>query len=166
MPDYGPDDPWANYTPKYSYTPTPDKESKEYGRTKYWLDVLLKENNDIEEDGFETDGPVTPMAPTTSSNPKRPRTIKAGYDFGTKTLTIVYRDGDWYEYHDVPEHMWYDFLQAESKGRYIDSSGLYTWANSNRVNMNTMPKSKRILMSDMTELLKYLYSPKKSKKEE
>ncbi|NBW10072.1 MAG: KTSC domain-containing protein [Caulobacteraceae bacterium] len=165
MPDYGDNDPWANHTPKNSYTPNPDKESKEYKQTKYWLDTLLEDSNE-ELDNFETDGPSSPMMPTTSTNPSRPRTIKAGYDFSTKTLTVVFRDGTWWEYREVPDFMWYDFMQAESKGKYLKESGLDTWPNAGLADVSKMPKSKRVLMSDLTEFLKYMYSPKRNDKEE
>lgn len=162
MPDYGPNDPWANHTPKYSYDSKPDKNSSDYRKLSNWLDILL-ENNEEEPADFQTDGPTAPMMATTSTNPARPRTIKAGYDFSTQTLTVVFRDGTWWEYREVPDFMWYDFMQAESKGKYLRESGLDTWPNSGIANVSEMPKNKRVLMSDLTEFLKYMYSPKKRK---
>jgi hypothetical protein len=44
--------------------------------------------------------PIT-VNPTRTSNPSRPRTLAAGYDGKTDTMTVVFRDGAVYEYYDV-----------------------------------------------------------------
>ena len=45
--------------------------------------------------------------------------LAAGYDVSTGTLEIEFRKGGaiW-QYLDVPENMWHEFLSAESQGKY------------------------------------------------
>lgn len=62
--------------------------------------------------------PIT-QRPTATTNPNRPRTIAAGYDPERKTLTVVFRDGTFYNYYDVSKAMWNSFKAAPSKGKYI-----------------------------------------------
>ena len=57
--------------------------------------------------------------PTATSNPKRPRTVAAGYDKVRKTLTLVFRDGTFYNYYEVSPQMWATFKSLPSKGAYI-----------------------------------------------
>lgn len=59
------------------------------------------------------------VVPTTSSNPARPRTVAAGYDRIRETLTVVFRDGTFYNYYGVTPREWQDFKARVSKGRYI-----------------------------------------------
>jgi len=135
--------------------------------TKYWLDVLTDEENpDIDkpkDDKFEVDSDTSfpSLATTGSTNPERPRTVKAGYDFKEEKLIVVFRDGTWWEYRGVPEFMWYDFLAAESKGKFLKQSGLDEWADMGPVNINTMPKHRRVQMSNIKEFTDYMYVGKK-----
>jgi hypothetical protein len=62
--------------------------------------------------------PIT-QRPTSTSNPRRPRTVAAGYDRDKKVLTIVFRDGTFYNYYEVSEYMWNTFKMLPSKGAYI-----------------------------------------------
>jgi hypothetical protein len=57
--------------------------------------------------------------PTATSNPKRPRTVAAGYDKQRQTLTLVFRDGTFYNYYEVSAAMWQTFKSLPSKGAYI-----------------------------------------------
>lgn len=57
--------------------------------------------------------------PTSTSNPRRPRTVAAGYDRRRSTLTIVFRDGTFYNYYEVSAAEWGMFKSLASKGRYI-----------------------------------------------
>jgi hypothetical protein len=46
----------------------------------------------------------------------------AGYDASSGTLEIEFRrDGAVWQYFDVPETMWHEFLGAESQGKYWHS---------------------------------------------
>lgn len=59
------------------------------------------------------------VVPTSTSNPKRPRTVAAGYDVDRQVLTVVFRDGTWYNYYEVTLAEWKSFKATVSKGRYI-----------------------------------------------
>jgi len=68
--------------------------------------------------------PIT-VKPTSTTNPGRPRTIAAGYRPGTSsdgssgTLTVIFRDGSYYNYYNVEPYLWQQFKQVKSKGRFI-----------------------------------------------
>ena len=64
--------------------------------------------------------PIT-LVPTSSSDTKRPRTVAAGYDKERQVLTVVFRDGTWYNYYEVNLSEWNSFKSMVSKGRYIYS---------------------------------------------
>lgn len=68
------------------------------------------------------DRTLLPYQPTPTINPGRPRTLAAGYDEGTRTLRIKFRDGDIYEYYQVPPSVWWKFQRAQSPGRYINTT--------------------------------------------
>lgn len=59
------------------------------------------------------------LVPTSTINPERPRTVAAGYDEGRQVLTVVFRDGTFYNYYDTDRATWDEFKRAQSKGRYI-----------------------------------------------
>jgi hypothetical protein len=59
------------------------------------------------------------IIPTSTMNYKRPRTVAAGYDKARQVLTVVFRDGTFYNYHDVKGQTWNAFKGAYSKGRFI-----------------------------------------------
>lgn len=61
------------------------------------------------------------VVPTSSSDTKRPRTVAAGYDSDRQVLTVVFRDGSWYNYYEVSKTEWQGFKTIVSKGKYIYS---------------------------------------------
>lgn len=61
------------------------------------------------------------LVPTSTINPERPRTVAAGYDQKRQVLTVVFRDGTFYNYYEVDLNGWQQFKAAPSKGRYIAS---------------------------------------------
>jgi|SRR5690242_3142388 len=67
------------------------------------------------------DRPLLPYQPTPTINPGRPRTLAAGYDDRTQTLRIKFREGEIYEYYQVPPSVWWKFQRAASPGRYINT---------------------------------------------
>ena len=78
------------------------------------------------DDATEREAPAPlSIVPTSTSNPDRPRTIAAGYiaykESGSGTLTVVFRDGTYYNYYGVTQHEWTGFKAATSKGRYISA---------------------------------------------
>jgi hypothetical protein len=73
--------------------------------------------------------PITDI-PTTTSNPERPRTVAAGWESyaargisgGTDdvgVLTVVFRDGTYWNYYDIGIGEWSSFQRSRSKGWYI-----------------------------------------------
>ena len=62
--------------------------------------------------------PLT-LVPTSSSHPERPRTVAAGYDKSRGVITVVFRDGTFYNYYEVSASEWQDFKRRVSKGQYI-----------------------------------------------
>lgn len=63
--------------------------------------------------------PIT-VNPTNTSDPGRPRTLAAGYDGGTHTLAVVFREGALYEYYDVTPAQWQRFKRSASPGKFIN----------------------------------------------
>jgi hypothetical protein len=59
------------------------------------------------------------VVPTSTTNAKRPRTVAAGYDRRRLVLTVVFRDGTYYNYYEVLPSSWQAFKSRVSKGRYI-----------------------------------------------
>lgn len=59
------------------------------------------------------------VVPTSSSNPRRPRTVAAGYDKARQLITVIFRDGTFYNYYDVDPKEWQAFKSRVSKGQYI-----------------------------------------------
>ena len=65
--------------------------------------------------------------PTSTSNWRRPRTVAAGYDYNPDSdkgvLTVVFRDGTFYNYYDVPPSVWIEFHDSFSKGPMLNQIG-------------------------------------------
>jgi len=57
--------------------------------------------------------------PTATTNPNRPRTVAAAYDASKYTMTIIFRDGTFYNYYGVDNDEWLGFKSTSNKGRYI-----------------------------------------------
>jgi len=53
------------------------------------------------------------MIPVQSSNH-----VAAGYDSDQAIMRIEFKDGSMYEYFDVPQYIWDEYLAAESQGSY------------------------------------------------
>ena len=68
----------------------------------------------------EDDSPADlTVVPTSTTNPKRPRTVAAGYDEDEEKLTVVFRDGTFYNYYEVDGGEWAAFKANRSKGAII-----------------------------------------------
>ena len=123
-------------------------------------EYLFNPSSKVKEKEVETKYEVMSahnLRATTSTNPKRPRTLKAGYDFETKTLTVVFWDGTWWNYYDVEPDMWEGFVLAESKGKYLDSSGLNKWPKMGLADPAGMPRDKRAQLNSDKEFSSYMY---------
>lgn len=103
------------------------------GRGNYVDNSIFRQSYDVDDDTGELivpglQGPQEEegsqpakisVVPTSSSNTKRPRTVAAGYDEDRSVLTVVFRDGTWYNYYEVTVSEWKAFKAAVSKGKYI-----------------------------------------------
>jgi hypothetical protein len=84
---------------------------------------------------------------TSTSNPLKPRTVAAGYDPKTMTMTVVFWDGTWWNYYDVPDDIWAGFEQADSKGAYLQESGLNTWDSMGPADMAALRPNQRAMLN-------------------
>jgi len=94
-----------------------------YVETKDEMDTRYDPKNDeyFYDKSDSSPAPLT-IVPTSTSNPERPRTVAAGYEMdenGMGMITVVFRDGTYWNYYDVPVRVWEDFKTALSKGRFI-----------------------------------------------
>ena len=98
-----------------------DKETLNYYDPNTGMDY----NNLAELEGAHSGEDETPaeltLVPTSTINPERPRTVAAGYDKIDKKITVVFRDGTFYNYYEVSPSEWQAFKARVSKGRYIYS---------------------------------------------
>lgn len=83
-------------------------------------DILTAQ--EIQQALLGNDDRLLPYQPTPTINPGRPRTLAAGYDERTMTLRVKFRDGDVYEYYQVPPSVWYKFQRVSSPGRFINTT--------------------------------------------
>lgn len=60
------------------------------------------------------------VAPTKTTNPGRPRTLAMGYDYGTDTLRVVFREGAVYDYFNVSTAQWWRMKRSASPGKFIN----------------------------------------------
>jgi hypothetical protein len=113
-------------TGKYYVTSTAyDPATKQrYSRGGLEYENLAADYGADARDYEEAPAPIT-VKPTSTTNPLRPRTIAAGYRPGTSedgrsgTLTVIFRDGSYYNYYEVEPYLWQQFKQVKSKGRFI-----------------------------------------------
>lgn len=96
----------------------------------------INDGNDMGADDIGTDNlkPVNIAnldVPTSSSNVSRPRTLAAGYYLyvGERAkpyadqrgkITVMFRDGTFYNYYDVPPGVWQTFRNSVSKGPMLN----------------------------------------------
>lgn len=45
--------------------------------------------------------------------------VSVGYDPATQTLEVEFKRGVVWQYPNFPEHMWFEFEAAPSKGKYF-----------------------------------------------
>jgi KTSC domain len=97
----------------------------EFSYQRQWEDVTHGEKNPLipgamgaQLDEDESPAPLT-VVPTSTTNPERPRTVAAGYDEDEEKITVVFRDGTFYNYYEVSPSEWAAFKSRVSKGQYI-----------------------------------------------
>lgn len=117
---------------------SPSDRSEQFNED--WDVVDVDDDGEFERENEDEHPAAITIRATTTINPKRPRTIRAGYEYATGTLTVIFRDGTWWNYYKVPSAMWEAFRTSQSKGRYLASSGLDKWENMGEPNMSAMSK--------------------------
>lgn len=60
--------------------------------------------------------------PVSSSNIR-----SIGYDSQSATLKVEFSSGDIYQYFDVPEHLYQQFLHASSHGQFLNDNIRYSY---------------------------------------
>lgn len=107
-------------------------------------------NKDEGGDAVADDAPARiSVYVTATKNPNRPRTLRAGYDSSRQVLTVVFRDGTWWNYYGVDRGDWESFRDAPSKGEWLHQSGYnhrqhglgpgeMSEANAHNTNVNIM----------------------------
>lgn len=80
-----------------------------------YADELLSD----ERGGYRGAPAPQTVQPTNTTNIQRPRTLTAGYDRPSQTLTVTFRDGTVWNYYGVTYQMWTAFKASPSPGRYI-----------------------------------------------
>ena len=97
---------------------------------------------------------------TYTSNPARPRTLRAGYDPKNQTMTVVFRDGTWWNYYDVPEDVWSEFKAAKSKGEYLwnngfdnRNGGIYAYGATD---MSLLSRHQKVMLAQTVEISRKL----------
>jgi hypothetical protein len=114
----------AHYDPtSYNYI---DRTDPATGKTSIWIQP---DDDEAMEEGTFAYTAAAPLSdvPTATTNVNRPRTVAAGYSTvkakgslhsGGK-LTVVFRDGTYYNYYNVDPETWEAFKAAPSKGVFI-----------------------------------------------
>jgi len=59
------------------------------------------------------------IAPSSTTNEARPRTLEMGYDSTSRIVMVTFRDGTVWQYYNVPPDVFADFALDPSPGRYI-----------------------------------------------
>lgn len=88
-----------------------------YFRPQSYSEAQTANAEQIEAGGGATPAFIEWEVPTSSTNYQRPRTVAAGYDEDRGTMTVVFRDGTFYNYYEVTPTEWESFHASYSKGR-------------------------------------------------
>jgi hypothetical protein len=80
--------------------------------------VFVRPGSAVESGRGRDPAPIS-LVPTSTINPDRPRTVAAGYDEKRQVITVVFRDGTFYNYYDCDRPIWEAFKANQSKGRFI-----------------------------------------------
>lgn len=108
------DDYWQDDQSGYDYNNLAGSKVTVGGRTYVRPGTAITSGRDRQP------APIS-LVPTSTINPDRPRTVAAGYDQRRGVLTVVFRDGTFYNYYEVDPNTWADFKAAHSKGRFIEA---------------------------------------------
>ena len=101
---------------------------------------------------------------TSTTTPARPRTLRAGYDKNSQTMTVVFRDGRWWNYYDVPESVWLDFKGTFSKGEFLRENGFDDgFYAMGATDMSQVSRQQRVMLTQSVEISRKLQQALKGK---
>lgn len=129
-------------TPGFSYGGTDRVVTADDGLYKHVKNAITKEERDSLRAARFTEDPHQTEIPTATSNPMRPRTLAATYDENEQKLTVVFRDGTFYNYYGVTEGEWAKFRYSTSKGLII--AGILDKKDRGPANMDDIDNAERV----------------------
>jgi hypothetical protein len=130
----------------YYYKPVDTKDSRYRARARM-------ANKDPEDNFISKVGVAVVLSdvPTSSSNYKRPRTLAAGYDMDLDTeegtVTVLFRDGTFWNYYNVPKDVWIKFHSSISKGPFLNQASAKQGSRGDLLNYVNGPAR----LEDMSE---------------
>lgn len=80
-------------------------------------------------------------------NPSRPRAKVVAYNSETKVLIVIFRDGTWWQYNNVPSTLWIGLQNAPSTGKYLRETGLDGWPDMGPANLEVLPESVKVQLN-------------------
>lgn len=86
-----------------------------------------------------------------TTNPIRPRAKAVGYDFDTRSLYVVFRDGTWWEYRNCPVSHYENLMTTDSTGKYLASSGLDRWPDMGPADLSAITSERQERLSYAAE---------------
>lgn len=104
-----------------------------------WRDTEVVVPRDVRPPEPQVNRGEMRSAPTI--NPSRPRANVIAYAPDENRLVVVFRDGTWWQYNNVPTNIWLGLKNSPSTGRYLKSSGLDAWPDMGPADLDAMPSS-------------------------
>jgi len=125
-----------------------------------WDVTVPKDIQDANEAELDSIGSEQMVAPT--SNAKRPRALTIGYNADTRTLIVVFRDNTWWQYNDVPAHMWIGLRNSGSTGEFLRAEGLDQWPDMGPANPDALSAGVRAQISYSASMARGIQNSKES----
>jgi hypothetical protein len=89
---------------------------------KAYGNVVAAETPSALSEAVEELMPTALNTPSHSTNTRRPRALRGGYDSRSGTVRVQFRDGAVYEYFGVPKKVWSNGLRRNSFGRFVNDT--------------------------------------------
>jgi len=115
-----------------------------------WDITIPKDVEKYTESELDSVGSELITAPTTNS--KRPRALTIGYNPSTRALIVVFRDNTWWQYNDVPAHIWIGLKSSASTGEFLRVEGLDTWPDMGPADLDAMSAGVKAQISESSQL--------------
>lgn len=144
------DDYWEDDQSGYDYQNLAGKPVRVGGQ------VYVRPGTAVESGRGRQPAPIS-VVPTSTINPDRPRTVAAGYDEGRQVITVVFRDGTFYNYYECDRNTWDAFKAYQSKGRFIAAQ--LDAQPRGAANMSRSPAYARESLYRVARSAQLLYSP-------